>query len=107
MDSNHQKRAFLDFLDQVSSRFWKSRDPLVSTAVHAPQGDHMHHVETMLKQGGSRLVLSLDELRSFDSELARALRSFEPHMRTLRYHILSGTRGRQICSTTSRILAAI
>ena len=44
------KRAFLDFLDQA---------------------DYMQHVESMLKRGTNRLLLSLDELRSFDAELTR------------------------------------
>lgn len=52
MDTSQQKRAFLDFLDQ---------------------GDYMHHVESMLKQGDRRLMLSLDELRTFDAELTRNL----------------------------------
>ena len=38
----------------------------------APQGDYMHHVETMLKQQQTRLSLSLDELRTFDAELTRS-----------------------------------
>jgi len=47
-----QKRAFLDFLDQ---------------------GEHVAEVEMMVKRQSTRLVLSLDELRSFDAELARNL----------------------------------
>ena len=52
MADTSQKRAFLDFLDQH---------------------DGMRHVDAMLKQGASRLPLSLDELRAFDAETARAL----------------------------------
>ena len=52
MADTSQKRAFLDFLDQ---------------------GDAMHRVDTMLKHSASRLLLSLDELRSFDAELTRNL----------------------------------
>lgn len=47
-----QKRAFLDFLDQ---------------------GEHVAEVEMMVKRQSTRLVLSLDELRTFDAELARSL----------------------------------
>ena len=48
-ETNQQhKGAFLEFLDH---------------------GDYMHHVESMLKQNQTRLLLSLDELRSFDAEL--------------------------------------
>ena len=36
------------------------------------QGDYMHHVELMLKQQRTRLLLSLDELRNFDVELTRS-----------------------------------
>ena len=32
----------------------------------------MHHVELMLKQHHTRLLLSLDELRNFDVELTRS-----------------------------------
>jgi DNA replication licensing factor MCM3 len=49
-ENGQQKRAFLDFLDQ---------------------GDYMTHVDTMLKQRRTRLLLSLDELRTFDAELTR------------------------------------
>ena len=52
MDTSQQKRAFLDFLDQ---------------------GEYMHTVEAMLKQSRSRLMLSLDDLRTFDAELTRSL----------------------------------
>ena len=52
-DNGQQKRAFLDFLDQ---------------------GDYMTHVDTMLKQRRTRLLLSLDELRTFDAELTRQVR---------------------------------
>ena len=45
------RRAFLDYLDQ---------------------GSYMHNVESMMKQGANRLLLSLDELRTFDAELTRA-----------------------------------
>ena len=46
------KRSFLDFLDQ---------------------GDYMHNIDSMLKQGSSRLMLNLDELRRFDADLTRNL----------------------------------
>ena len=52
VDNSQQKRAFLDFLDQ---------------------GEYMHTVESMLKQNRCRLMLSLDDLRSFDAELTRSL----------------------------------
>ena len=36
------------------------------------QADYMHRVENMLTpQSAQRLVISLDDLRSFDSELTR------------------------------------
>ena len=44
------KQWFLDFLDH---------------------GGNLRHVESMLKSGSSRLLLSLDELRAFDDELTR------------------------------------
>ena len=40
--------------------------------LYLAQGAYMHHVEAMLNRGGARLLLSLDDLRSFDAELTRA-----------------------------------
>lgn len=38
----------------------------------------MHHVESMLKQQQTRLLLSLDDLRSFDVELTRSRAAAHP-----------------------------